>query len=728
MAAHLEFDERLRPVIEAREHAPFGVLGCHRDRTGYVVRALLPHALRAWLCEGDARQALSLLAGTPIFERRSLAPPSEAHYSIEWEDTAGVRHRNCEPYTFPPEISDYDLYLFGAGSHWHAYRILGAHCGTRDGVDGVRFATWAPAAERVSVVGDFNRWDGRCHPMQVRGGSGVWELFIPGLAADTLYKFEIRNRSSGHVLVKTDPYGRRFELRPATAAIVTGEPAFQWADAEWLERRTDAAWLHKPLSVYEVHLGSWRRAADGRFMNYREMADALSAYCRDLGFTHVELLPVTEHPLDESWGYQTTGYFAATSRFGAPDDLRYLIDLCHQRDLGVILDWAPAHFPRDGHALARFDGSAVYEHEDARRGEHRDWGTLIFNFGRHEVKNLLLSSAFYWLEEFHVDGLRVDAVSSMLYLNYSRQDGDWVPNVHGGVENLDAIAFFKELNSVLHAEHPGCMVIAEESTAWPRVSHPVYAGGLGFSMKWNMGWMHDTRRYLARDPVHRRYHHDDLTFGMLYAYTENYMLPFSHDEVVHGKGSLLSCMPGDDWQRFANLRLLLTYQFTYPGKKLLFMGGEFGERREWDCKRALDWALLAFAPHEGLQRLVRDLNALYRSQPSLHRYDFEPRGFAWLDCHDADHSVLSYMRLADDAHAVVVLNFTPVIRERYRVGVPRAGSYREVLNSNSKYYGGTDVGNGGGVHSEPVPWTGREHSILLTLPPLGGVVLVPASS
>src|SRR5690606_5077080 len=537
-----------------------------------------------------------------------------------------------------------------------------------------------------------------------------------------LYKFEIRS-GAGVVQKKTDPYGRQFEFRPDTASLVVGPSRYEWNDAAWLQQRADNAWLQAPLSVFEVHLGSWQRDEHGKFLNYRELAHRLVDYVGPLGFTHIELLPITEHPLDDSWGYQTTGYYAPTSRFGSPDDFRYFVDHCHRHGIGVLLDWVPAHFPKDAHALARFDGTALYEHEDPRRGEHRDWGTLIYSYVRNEVKSFLLASANFWLEEFHLDGLRVDAVASMLYLDYSREPDDWLPNIHGGRENLEAIAFLRELNEMTHGNHPGTLIIAEESTAWPQVTRPTWLGGLGFSMKWNMGWMHDTLNYLSHDPIHRHYHHDQLTFGLMYAFTENFVLPFSHDEVVHGKGSMIARMPGDEWQKFANLRLLYLYMFTYPGAKLLFMGCEFGQRREWSNNRGLDWDLLLQDAHRGLLQLVADLNRVYRSESSLYRNGLSEAGFEWIDCHDATQSVFSYLRKDGDAFTLTILTFTPVPRLNYRIGVPRAGCYRELLNSDSQYYGGSNVGNGIDLHTSEQSWMARPFSLMLALPPLGGIVL-----
>jgi 1,4-alpha-glucan branching enzyme len=556
----------------------------------------------------------------------------------------------------------------------------------------------------------------------------VWELFVPALASGTLYKFEIRNRDNGTLHLKTDPYGRQFELRPATAGIVTDPASYAWQDEDWMRRRAQGHWLHAPMSIYEVHLGSWQRAPDGGFLDYAAIAERLVPYVLEQGFTHVELLPVTEHPLDDSWGYQATGYFAPTSRHGTAAGLKHLIDRCHRAGIGVILDWVPAHFPRDAHALAHFDGSPLYEYADPRKAEHLDWGTLVFDYSRREVRSFLISSACYWLEEFHADGLRVDAVASMLYLDYSRRKDDWVPNAQGGNHNLEAIEFLKELNSVTHGEFPGTVTLAEESTEWPLVSRPVSAGGLGFSMKWNMGWMHDTLQYMKEDPLYRAHHHEKLTFGMMYAYSENFVLPFSHDEVVHLKGSLLAKMPGDDWQRAANLRLLYTYQWTYPGKKLLFMGGEFAQPTEWNFRVALPWHVAGEAPGAGMRRLIADLNRLYRERTALYAHEFEPAGFRWIDCEDRAQSVLSYLRMAGEAFLLVVLNFTPVPRRAYRLGVPAAGRYREIFNSDSEYYGGSNVGNPLPIEARLVPMHGLPYSIELTLPPLAGVLLAKVAS
>ncbi|MBA3903915.1 MAG: 1,4-alpha-glucan branching enzyme [Rhodocyclaceae bacterium] len=706
-------------LLAAREHDPFACLGLAREGEGWRLRVFRPHATAVALEMPHGAESLARIDAAGIFEwRGGEAPPQPFRLLVD-----GAFGRDA--YAFPPQASSFDLHLFSEGRNYQAYRLLGARPEVRQGAAGTCFRVWAPNAERVSVVGDFNHWDGRVHQMATLGGSGIWELFIPELGAGTLYKFEIRNRASGTVLVKADPFGRAFEFRPATATRVEAPAAQAWNDAEWLARRAGWDWLHAPVSIYEVHAGSWRRHPDGRFYSYRELAEHLLPYVLDLGCTHIELLPVSEHPLDESWGYQTTGYFAPSSRFGSADDLRFFIDACHRAGVGVILDWVPGHFPEDDFALAHFDGSSLYEHEDPRLKRHPDWGTHVFNYGRNEVKSFLLSSAHYWLSEFHFDGLRVDAVASMIYLDYSRKAGEWLPNRFGGRENLEAIDFLRELNVMVHAEFPGALTIAEESTAWPMVSRPTHLGGLGFSMKWNMGWMNDTLEYMRHDPVHRRFHHDKLTFGQLYAYTENFVLPLSHDEVVHGKGSLVGKMPGDDWQKFANLRALLCCQATMPGKKLNFMGNELAQWAEWNAGRELDWGLLVHLPHRGVRQLMRDLNRLYRQLPPLHDLDFDAQGFSWSDCRDADQSVISYLRFARDGRfVVVVLNFTPVPRLNYRIGVPRAGPYREILNSDSSLYGGGDMGNGGWLAARSEPHLGFPATLELTLPPLAGVIFI----
>jgi 1,4-alpha-glucan branching enzyme len=717
------FDHDIERLLQGRLHDPRRVLGAHTVGTGNVrVRVLLPNAHRVNLIQPAVE--LARVPGTALFEWTGAKQLLDLPYRLRIETHEGAVEERYDPYSFAPHIDETDLTRFGNGAHVHAHRFLGAHALTIAGVPGIRFAVWAPNAERVSVVGTFNHWDGRYHPMAVRGDSGVWELFVPELGAGELYKYEICARDSRALKLKTDPYGAAYENRPATASVTTAAPSFRWDDAEWQHRRRSRDWLHAPISIYEVHLGSWRRSPSGQFLSYPELARQLGAYATDLGFTHIELLPITEHPFDDSWGYQCTGYFAPTRRHGTPDELREFVAELHKQGVGVLLDWVPGHFPKDDHALARFDGTALYEYADTRKGEHPDWATLVFNYSRNEVQSFLLSSAICWLDDFHFDGLRVDAVASMLYLDYSRKPGEWEPNAHGGNENLEAIAFLRRLNQTTYATCPGTIMIAEESTAWPQVSRPTYTGGLGFTFKWNMGWMHDTLRYMAMDPVHRRFHHNLLTFGPIYAFTENFVLPLSHDEVVHGKRSLLDKLPGDDWQRFANLRLLLTFQWTYPGKKLLFMGGEFGQPREWNHHESLPWHLADEPRNAGVRALVRDLNRLYRNVPAMHRHDHDSAGFAWLSWQDDPNSVLSYLRRDGDEHVVVVLNFTPVPRYGYRVGVPARGHYRELLNSDSEYYGGSNLGSPT-VPTEDVPCMGHPHSIVLTLPPLAGLILAP---
>jgi 1,4-alpha-glucan branching enzyme len=637
-------------------------------------------------------------------------------------------------------LTDYDLHLLGEGTHFEAFNKLGAHVIDHDGVSGVHFAVWAPNARRINVVGDFNGWNGRAHPMRVLEQSGYWEAFVPGLAQGANYKFEVIG-ADGRTVLKADPCARYFETPPRTASIVWDSGGYQWQDGTWMtDRAARDRWQRLPMSVYEVHLGSWQRAPDGRLHSYREMADRLVPYVKDMGFTHVELLPVMEHPFTGSWGYQVIGFFAPTSRFGTPEDFKHLVDAFHQAGVGVILDWVPGHFPKDQHGLARFDGTALYEHSDPRQGEHQDWGTLVFNYGRHEVRSFLLSNALFWLNEFHIDGLRVDAVASMLYLDYSRKAGEWVPNKYGGRENLDAIEFIKQLNILIERECPGAFVSAEESTSWPGVTRAVHLGGLGFTYKWNMGWMHDMLDYMKEDPVHRKWHHNKITFSMMYAYSEKFALPFSHDEVVHGKRSMLDKMPGDAWQKHANLRALYGYMFVHPGKKLMFMGAEIGQWREWNHDWQLDWEVLGDPRHAGLQRWVRDLNRVYAQEESLWDADFDPAGFSWIDCNDHEHSIIALKRRANGERAdrptgeqanrpspftIAVVNFTPVVRRDYRLGVPTAGDYAELLNSDAEVYGGSNIGNQGHVTAEAIPAHGYERSLSLTVPPLGFLLLKP---
>lgn len=725
-------EDKIRQIVFAYHHDPFEVLGAHLvhvdGETQVAIRAFLPEARRAFVVDDTgAEHPLTRLHDHGFFEA-VFARPEVFKYQLKVQDHYGNVTVGVDPYALLPVLTDFDLQLLGEGTHQQSYEKLGAHMMTLDGVQGVHFAVWAPNAKRVSVIGDFNRWDGRQHPMRVLGGTGIWELFIPGLGEGTLYKFEIKG-SFDQFIEKADPHGYFAELRPRTASVVWDIEKHCWGDQEWMERRSNTNYLHQPLSIYEVHLGSWKRVPEegGRFLTYRELAHELVDYVKQMGYTHIELMPVMEHPLDASWGYQVIGYFAPTSRFGTPDDFQYFVDYCHQNDVGVILDWVPAHFPRDAHGLARFDGTALYEHEDPRKGEHKDWGTLIFNYGRNEVRNFLTSSGLVWLDKYHIDGLRVDAVASMLYLDYSRGPGEWVPNMYGGRENLEAIDFVKRFNELAHQYYPGAMTIAEESTAFTGVSKPTYLGGLGFTFKWNMGWMNDTLSYIEKDPVHRKYHHNSLTFGLVYAFSENFVLVVSHDEVVHGKRSLANKMPGDHWQKMANLRAYLGFMFTHPGKKLLFMGADIAQWNEWWEERSLDWDLLQHESHAMLNRYVADLNQLYRSQPALYQVDDSHEGFEWVDFHDWERSIIAYLRKARDPsdHLLVVCNFTPVPREGYRVGVPEHCHYAEVLNSDAAIYWGSNMGNRGGFWADPLPWQGQPCSLELTVPPLAMVVFKP---
>lgn len=625
-----------------------------------------------------------------------------------------------------PQLSDFDVHLHAEGTHTRAYRFLGAHPARADDMQGTRFTVWSPNAERVNLIGSFNDWNTAAHPMNHQGDSGLWSIFVPESKQGDLYKYEIHPRAgSTPVSRRADPYAFAAELRPGSASKVWNLDNYSWSDDTWMNRRDSSDQLGRPISVYEVHVGSWRRVPgeDNRWLTYRELAEALIPYVLDLGFTHIELMPVSEHPFDGSWGYQTLGYFAPTSRFGSPDDLKYFVDQCHLAGLGVIIDWVPAHFPKDDFGLRMFDGTHLYEHGDPRKGEHADWGTLIFNYGRNEVRSFLISNALYWADVFHVDGLRVDAVASMLYLDYSRKPGEWIPNRNGGNENIEAIEFLKQFNIVIHREFPGILTFAEESTSWPMVTRPVHLGGLGFGIKWNMGWMNDTLQFFEEDPVHRKYHHDELTFSMVYAFTENFVLPFSHDEVVHGKGTLLSRMPGDTWQKFANVRLLLAYMYAHPGKKLLFMGDEFAQNDEWNHGESLDWHLLEFEPHRRVHELVRCLNRLYRDDPALHERDFIQEGFQWINAHDSGSSVLTFMRIAADSshHVVCAFNLTPVLRDDFRIGVPAPGTYTEILNSDAATFGGSDCVNKSPVTADDQPWDGFPCSIAICLPPLAGV-------
>lgn len=723
----------INQIVQGVHGDPFSVLGMHSAGGGVEIRAFLPEAVEAWVVDKKTgrRYVMERLHKKSFFlcnvPRRKTFP-----YRLSIKTYDGDTAEFDDPYSFGCVLTDYDLHLIGEGSHYKNYEKLGAHVIETAGISGVHFGVWAPNAKSVCVMGDFNRWDNRRHPMRRLGPSGVWEIFIPGLAAGEIYKFFIRSAHHNYMTEKADPYGFFFEYRPKSASVVYDIDKYQWNDHDWMESRSRKNWFEAPISIYEVHLGSWMRVHDeeDRFLTYRELADKLIAYVTMMGYTHIELLPVQEHPLDASWGYQTIGYFAPTSRFGPPDDFKFFVDSCHENGIGVILDWAPAHFPKDGHGLSFFDGTCLYEHEDPRKGEHRDWGTLIFNYGRNEVRNFLISNALFWLEKYHIDGLRVDAVASMLYLDYSREEGDWVPNVFGGRENIEAVEFIKKFNELTHQYFPGVLTIAEESTAWPGVTKPVYLGGLGFDLKWNMGWMNDMLEYISKEPVYRRYHHNNLTFGLLYAFSENFALVLSHDEVVHGKRSMLDKMPGDRWQKFANLRLFYGYMYGHPGKKLLFMGGEFGQWSEWNEARSLDWHLLEQPEHRQLQKYVRDLNEIYSSTPAIHQMDFDYRGFEWIDFRDSDSSIISYLRYDADRrdHIVVVCNFTPVPRTGYRIGVPERCFYQEVLNSDSAVYGGSNMGNAGGLNSEDLAWHGKPCSILITVPPLATVYFRPERS
>jgi 1,4-alpha-glucan branching enzyme len=727
--------EQIGPLFDGHHENPFDVLGPHEivaaGRRAMAVRAFLPDSAQAWVLDPHhgRPQPMRRIHPAGLFEAICpLMKDTPNHrYQLRVADERGTEKTMHDPYAFPPLLTDFDLHLLAEGNHWTSYRKLGAQLRSVDGIEGVNFAVWAPNATGVSIIGDFNEWSSRRHPMRKHIPSGIWELFVPGLAAGTLYKYQVRHRDQ--VFEKSDPYGFAAELPPRTASKVADLERHQWRDTEWMVNRQQNNALDAPLSMYEVHLGSWKRPGDdpSRWLDYRDLAHQLVDYCKQMGYTHLELMPVSEHPFSGSWGYQTVGYFAVTSRYGSPEDFMYFVDHCHQNGIGVILDWVPAHFPRDAHGLRLFDGTHLYEHSDPRQGEHPDWGTLIFNYGRNEVRNFLLANALFWLDKYHIDGLRVDAVASMIYLDYSRGEGQWIPNEFGGRENLSAISFLKEFNEQAHSQHPGVLTIAEESTAWTGVSRPTYLGGLGFSLKWNMGWMNDTLRYMRHEAIHRKYHHDELTFSLIYAFTENFALPFSHDEVVHGKGSLLDQMPGDLWQKFANMRLLYGYMFGHPGKKLLFMGCDFGQWNEWNHDASLQWDLLQWSSHQGLQKYVADLNQLYRRERALHEVDFDYRGFEWIDCHNYEQSTLAFVRRAKDPQdfLIVACNFTPVPRTMHRLGVPELCWYEEISNSDSTYYGGSNLGNGPGRMAEELPWDGRPFSIPITLPPLGAVIMKP---
>jgi 1,4-alpha-glucan branching enzyme len=723
----------LTSFLEARHATPHDLLGMHpltHGRSqGVVVRAFLRGADGGYVIDASTGETwpMKRLAEDGFFEVFIPRKKTCFRYQLRAALRNGEMRQFFDPYSFLPTLSEQDIYLFNQGNEHRAHEKLGAHPRVVDEVKGVAFAVWAPNAARVSVVGNFNQWDGRFHPMRRIGSSGVWELFLPGLGEGEIYKFEIFDQQ-GHLRIKTDPYGTYFEAPPNNAAIVCDTTKFAWHDAAWLDqRRALAGQLDRPISVYEVHFGSWRRVVEdaNRPLTYREMAPLLADYVVDLGFTHIELMPVSEHPFDGSWGYQVTGFFAPTHRYGSPEDFAFFVDHLHQRGIGIIIDWVPGHFPRDTFALAEFDGTHLYDHADPRQGAHMDWGTLIFNYGRNEVRGFLIASALSWFDRYHIDGLRVDAVASMLYLDYSRKEGEWIPNKYGGRENLDAIDFLRQANDLAHHYHPGVFMIAEESTSFGGVTKPTKDGGLGFDYKWNMGWMNDTLRYFSKEPVHRKWHHNDLTFGMLYQYAENFISVFSHDEVTHGKGSMLFKMSA--WhipEKAANLRSLYGYMWSYPGKKLIFMGSEFGQSHEWNYNTSLDWHLCSYLDHEGIRLLVRDLNALYRREPVLSLNDFNSHGFRWINCTDGDASVISYLRSDpfEQTLFAIVGHFTPVVRSDYRVGVPRRGFWKEIVNTNSQYYGGSGLGNGGGKTTDDVPADGFAQSLNLTLPPFSTTI------
>ena len=718
--------EELQAFLEARHDDPFHTLGMRRSGDRLAVRAFLPDAAEVTIVDaGNPRRrfAARKIDDAGFFEAVLPEGTSEFGYVMEVTDPAGGTRTAHDPYSFGRILGETDVYLHSEGNHWELYRKFGAHLATIDGVAGTIFCVWAPNARRVSVVGDFNRWDGRVNPMRKLLGSGVWEIFLPGVGEGAHYKFEIKG-CDGNTVLKSDPFAFFGQHGLQTSSIVCNLERFTWSDDAWMKNRATQEWHKKAVSIYEVHLGSWQRVIeeDNRPLSYLELADRLIPYCLEMGFTHLELMPVAEHPFDGSWGYQVSGYFAPTSRFGNPDDFRHFINRCHEAGLGVILDWVPAHFPKDAHGLAMFDGTHLYEHADPRQGEHRDWGTYIFNYGRNEVRNFLIANALFWFDQYHIDGLRVDAVASMLYLDYSREPGEWVPNCHGGRENLEAIHFLKRFNEVSYERFPGIMTIAEESTAWPGVTRPTFLGGLGFGFKWNMGWMHDFLHYMSLDPVYRRYHQGSITFSLLYAFHEHFILVLSHDEVVHGKGSLLDKMPGDEWQKFANLRMFYAWMWAHPGKKLLFQGGEFGQWQEWHYNQSLDWHLTEQPLHGGLRKLVQHLNHLYQTLPAFFELDDSPEGFSWLDFHDADNSVVAFARKSSAGQTLVfAVNATPVIRQGYRIGVPGHGFYREILNTDAEVYGGSNVGNYGGVSSDDIAWQGQPHSIQMELPPLSVV-------
>ncbi|HDD35423.1 MAG TPA: 1,4-alpha-glucan branching protein GlgB [Candidatus Desulfofervidus auxilii] len=710
-------------LLKGEHSDPHFVLGAHPNGDNIVIRAYHPDAVKVEvLLKGK------IIPMEKVYSGLFAAMVKKRHFSFDYKERFYFADGNIwerrDPYCFWPTLGELDLYLIRQGRHLQLYQKLGAHPMVHQGVKGVAFAVWAPNALRVSVIGDFNQWDGRIYPMRVLGESGIWEIFIPDIEEGALYKYEIKTKN-GDLRIKTDPLAFYMEKRPKNASIIWDINKYEWQDGDWIEKRKKKNIYCLPLNIYEIHLGSWQRGKSNRFLNYREIAPRLVNHVKKYGFTHIELLPIMEHPHDASWGYQVSGYYAPTSRYGNPDDFRYFVDYCHQHDIGVILDWVPGHFPKDDYSLRLFDGTALYEHADPRLGEHPDWQTLVFNFGRNEVRNFLIANALFWLKEYHIDALRVDAVASMLYLDYSRKPGEWIPNKYGGNENLEAIAFLQELNKEVYSQCSGCFTIAEESTAWPGVSRPVYLGGLGFGFKWNMGWMHDTLFYFSKDPIYRKWHHNQMTFSMLYAYTENFILPLSHDEVVHGKGSLYQKMPGDKWQKLANLRVLFTYMYTHPGKKLVFMGNEIAQEREWDHLSSIDWHLLNDPDRKKFNKFFQDLCKLYLENPPLWKRDHSPNGFQWIDCHDSNHSVFSYIRRDENNYLICVLNLTPIPRFDYRIGVPDETTYLEIFNSDSEYYGGSNLGNLGMVKTDPIPAHGFPFSLNLILPPLAALILKP---
>ncbi len=727
--------EEITAISNGSHGDPFSVLGLHTvQRNGkekLVVRAFHPNARKVTVIPDKGKSAeLKKVSDEGLFEYLFPRRKNRFFYDLEITPHHGETYRITDSYQFGSLLTDFDLQLWGEGNHHHTYKWMGSHQKEVGSIKGTHFVVAAPEAARVSVVGSFNNWDGRIHPMRKYPAQGIWEIFIPHVGPGDLYKYEIKPKHRDEILIKSDPYAFYGELRPGTASKVW-ESNFKWSDDNWLKNRRELQAHEKPLSVYEIHPGSWRKKVDESpgFLNYRELADQLIPYLKEMGFTHVELMPVAEHPYDPSWGYQITGYYAVTSRYGNPDDFKYFVNQCHKAGIGVFLDWVPAHFTKDEHGLRMFDGTSLYEHADPRQGEHTDWGTNIFNFGRIEVINFLISNAVFWFEEYHIDGLRVDAVASMLYLDYSREDGEWIPNKYGGRENLEAIHFLRRFNEVVHDYFPGVLTMAEESTSWQGVSRPVESGGLGFDYKWNMGWMNDSLEYISKEPIHRKYHQGQLTFSMIYAFTENFILPFSHDEVVHMKQSMLSKIPGDDWQKFANLRLLYTYMYGHPGKKLLFMGSEFAQWSEWNHEQSIDWHLLQWDTHKGVRQLVKDLNEIYINEPAIHEVDFNWEGFEWIDMSDADNSLISFVRRSKnpDDYLIFILNFTPTVHHHYKIGVPEAVTYKTILNSDSEFYWGSNTGDPS-VQGHPGDWHGRPAHITLTIPPLAGLILKPQKS